>query len=237
MRNPPWSRDELILTLDFYHRYAPKLPDKSSNEVRELSGLLNMLQQKMGVSGDEKFRNANGVSMKLMNFHRFNPNYSGKGLERGGKGDEVVWNLFSSNLDELKKVADTIRSHILADAPFPQLAEKFTDEEESEEGKVLTRVHRYRERNTKIIKRKKEKVLSETGSLNCEVCTFEFGKVYGNHGDGFIECHHTKPVSEMNVGEKTKLADLALVCPNCHRMIHRTRPWLSIEELKAILAT
>lgn len=235
MRNPPWSRDELILTLDFYHRYAPKIPDKTSNEVEELSALLNALQRKMGVAGDEKFRNANGVSMKLMNFHRFNPNYSGKGLERGGKGDEIVWKLYSSNLDELKRVADAIRSHILAEGPLPQQTKEFTDEEKSEEGKVLTRVHRYRERDSKIVRRKKDRVLSETGSLKCEACFFDFSKAYGAHGDGFIECHHTKPVSEMQAGEKTKVGDLALVCSNCHRMIHRTRPWLSIDDLKAML--
>jgi len=59
---------------------------------------------------------------------------------------------------------------------------------------------------------------------------------YGDHGDGFIECHHTKPVSELQVGEKTKLSDLALVCSNCHRMIHRKRPWLSVDGIRTLLS-
>ena len=29
--------------------------------------------------------------------------------------------------------------------------------------------------------------------------------------------------------------DLSWVCSNCHRMIHRQKPWLSIEELNAVL--
>ena len=29
--------------------------------------------------------------------------------------------------------------------------------------------------------------------------------------------------------------DLSWVCSNCHRMIHRQKPWLSIEELNAII--
>ncbi len=50
--------------------------------------------------------------------------------------------------------------------------------------------------------------------------------------NGFIECHHTKPVATLVEGEKTHLDDLVLVCANCHRMVHRGKPWLSIGELK-----
>ena len=45
------------------------------------------------------------------------------------------------------------------------------------------------------------------------------------------ECHHTVPVSEYGSGARTQLRDLALVCANCHRMLHRRRPWLTIDEL------
>jgi 5-methylcytosine-specific restriction protein A len=40
-RNPPWSRDELIVVLDFYLQQSPSIPSKTSNDVIELSGLLN----------------------------------------------------------------------------------------------------------------------------------------------------------------------------------------------------
>ena len=88
---------------------------------------------------------------------------------------------------------------------------------------------------SKLTKRKKEQVLREKGILICEVCGFEFVNVYGNRGEGFIECHHTKPVSQLSLGEKTKTSDLSLVCSNCHRMIHRKQPWLSIGELTELL--
>ena len=91
---------------------------------------------------------------------------------------------------------------------------------------------RYRERDPSLVKRKKDRVLAAHGVIACEACGFDFGKAYGERGDGFIECHHTKPVSELEPGGRTNLADLALVCSNCHRMIHRRRPWLSIEALK-----
>jgi 5-methylcytosine-specific restriction enzyme A len=235
MRNPPWSRDELIITLDFYLRHTPSIPSKTSSEISELSDFLNRLQSKIGGDRQEKFRNINGVYMKLMNFRRFDPDYEGKGLERGNKDEEVVWNLYSSNLGELRVVSENIRSLVTSDVPLPPREVISDDEEEGQEGQILTRTHRFRERDTKLVKRKKERVLRDEGTLICEVCGFDFVKVYGDHGKGFIECHHTKPVSELKVGEKTKLSDLSLVCSNCHRMIHRKRPWLSVEGLGQLL--
>ena len=71
--------------------------------------------------------------------------------------------------------------------------------------------------------------------MECEGCGFDFKIKYGSRGDGFIECHHIKPVSEIKENEKTKLSDLIILCSNRHRMVHRSKPWLSPEELKAII--
>ena len=60
----------------------------------------------------------------------------------------------------------------------------------------------------------------------------DLSKTYGDLGEGFIECHHKVPVSELKPGAKTKLSDLAVLCANCHRMLHRRRPWLSVDELR-----
>lgn len=232
MRNPPWSSDELIVTLDFYLRHTPTIPGKKSSDISELSVFLNQLQSKIGGEISDTFRNINGVYMKLMNFRSLDPNYGGVGLERGGRRDKIVWDNYSPHPNKLHRVANTIRSFVSTDTYIPPSEIISNEEEEGEEGQILTRTHRYRERNTRIVKRKKERVLKEQGTLACEVCNFDFSKVYGDHGEGFIECHHTKPVSELEVGSKTKLSDLALVCSNCHRMIHRKRPWLSVEGLK-----
>jgi predicted HNH restriction endonuclease len=45
------------------------------------------------------------------------------------------------------------------------------------------------------------------------------------------------PVSTLRPGTKTKLADLALVCSNCHRMIHRRARWLTIDELRDLVSS
>jgi 5-methylcytosine-specific restriction protein A len=108
------------------------------------------------------------------------------------------------------------------------------DGEDAEEGRVLTRQHRFRERNRVIVERRKAKALREQGSLHCEACSFDFGARYGERGSGFIECHHTRPVSTLKPGEKTRLEDLALLCANCHRMIHIRRPWMTVTELRQL---
>nr|WP_309143178.1 HNH endonuclease [Bacillus atrophaeus] len=62
-----------------------------------------------------------------------------------------------------------------------------------------------------------------------------FFEQYGEIGGDFIEGHHTIPVSELEEGQKTKIDDIALVCSNCHKMLHRRRPWLTKEELKKLI--
>ncbi|MFJ3447419.1 HNH endonuclease [Pseudomonas sichuanensis] len=67
----------------------------------------------------------------------------------------------------------------------------------------------------------------------CFVCSFEFEKIYGELGKGFIYVHHLKPLSEQ--GGEYNLdpeQDLRPVCPNCHAMLHRSVPALTIEELQ-----
>ena len=62
-----------------------------------------------------------------------------------------------------------------------------------------------------------------------------FHATYGEVGRNYIEAHHTKPVSEMKEGEVTRVEDLAMVCANCHRMLHRRKPLLKPMDLKKLL--
>jgi 5-methylcytosine-specific restriction protein A len=235
MRNPKWSRDELIVTLDFYLRHAPAIPEKGTKQIAELSQRLNILQTLIGGRKEEKFRNANGVYMKLMNFRRFDPNYHGKGLERGGKDEEVVWNLYANKKEELSKIAYFINQSIETRDKIEMISPLDQDEEEGNEGQILSRIHRYRERSRDLVDRKKSQFFGDHGSLHCEACGFDFLKIYGERGNGFIECHHTKPVSQLEEDGKTKVSDLVVLCSNCHRMVHRKKPWLKMDELKELI--
>lgn len=67
----------------------------------------------------------------------------------------------------------------------------------------------------------------------CSVCKFDFGETYGEHGEGFVEMHHLFPIA--NGKRKTTIEDLRPVCANCHRMLHKGKKLLSIEELKEII--
>jgi len=173
--------------------------------------------------------------MKLMNFRRFDPTYHGKGLDRGGKDEEIVWNLYANNKQELSRVAHSIKRLINTKDEIEKLPALVQDEEESNEGQILSRNHRYRERDPVLVKKKKKRFIEKHGYLHCEACSFNFIEVCGERGNGYIECHHTKPVSQLEKNEKTKISDLVVLCANCHRMVHRKKPWLSMEELKTVL--
>jgi len=96
------------------------------------------------------------------------------------------------------------------------------------------RAHLRRERDPKL-RASKLKDTKERGlPIACEVCTFDFGYTYGSHGLDYIECHHRTPLY-VTGKTQTRLADLALLCSNCHRMIHRTKQWLTVEELKEVV--
>ena len=75
-----------------------------------------------------------------------------------------------------------------------------SDEEEEDaiamfgfEGRLLLRIHRSRERSPQLVKAKKDEAKEKYGKLSCEVCDFTFTAQYGEHGSGFIECHHREP--------------------------------------------
>lgn len=235
MKNPPWSRDEHIVALDFYLRHAPSIPGKASKEVIALSALLNTLGRKISGDFQDTYRNPAGVYMKLMNFRGVDPSYPGVGLANGNKDEQVVWNLYANNRTELSNLANHIIQFITVEENTVALPGLNEDEEEGNEGQVLSRVHRYRERDRKLVSKKKLKFLSENSKLHCEACGFDFKQRYGERGADFIECHHTKPVSELETNGKTKISDLVLLCSNCHRIVHRKKPWLSFEELIALV--
>lgn len=70
----------------------------------------------------------------------------------------------------------------------------------------------------------------------CAVCAFDFGLAYPGLGEGFIHVHHLVDLAELE-GETAvdPVRDLRPVCPNCHAMLHRTRPAMGIEALREIV--
>lgn len=111
-------------------------------------------------------------------------------------------------------------------------AEKAEEEQYYSEGEIKTYFGKRYERNPK--NRKKAILIHGT---TCLVCDFNFEEFYGAHGKDFIEVHHLEPISTF---EQQRIidpqTDLAPVCSNCHRMLHRNKDYvLSIEELRTII--
>lgn len=236
MRNPKWHRDEVILALDLYYDLESGQMNSSNPEVVKLSELLNRLPIHINRPDQEKFRNPNGVNLKLGNFKHYDPDYLGEGLKGGSKLDKAVLDEFYGKRTLLKSIANKIKATVDNGSVVDKLYSIPNEEDDAshsvKEGKVIYKLHKLRERDSKINKKKKEVYFKKYGKLNCEVCNFDFYKVYGEIGKGFIEAHHRLPLSELDGESKTELKDLALVCSNCHRMLHREIDTLSIQELK-----
>ncbi|MDA3935235.1 MAG: HNH endonuclease [Actinomycetota bacterium] len=221
----PFFRDELILLLDLLFRVGRGLT-KESAVAGTMATLLTKLASMNGMSAT---RTPADVLRGISDL---------EAIGGGSASNELmleIWDEYASDRGTLAAIALLIRQDVqLNDAP-PAVPD---DEELAfTEGRQLYRRHRQRERSGRAVRQKKANALHSNGTLACEVCGFEFGAYYHELGDGYIECHHNIPVSEYAAESKTLLEDLSLVCANCHRVLHRRRPWLSAEELRDYLST
>lgn len=113
---------------------------------------------------------------------------------------------------------------------FPAI-EEVSDPDKYIEGATKKIAVNYYERNQKA----RKKCIDHYGS-KCVVCGFDFEKTYGEIGKAFIHVHHVLPLSEVREAyDVDPINDLRPVCANCHAMIHRVSPALSIEQLRRAL--
>jgi 5-methylcytosine-specific restriction endonuclease McrA len=95
---------------------------------------------------------------------------------------------------------------------------------EAREGEEYQRLVMHRKRESKLRTAKIRQALSANGGrLKCEVprCGFDFVSKYGELGYAYAQVHHRTPLAKVGKKrKKTTLADLAIVCANCHAMVH-----------------
>jgi len=105
------------------------------------------------------------------------------------------------------------------------------------EGRILTRLHIFKERDRRFVQQVRERYKTQHGGLlKCEVCGRIPAESYGpGSGDRCIEAHHKVPIEQLQPDSTTRLADMAMVCACCHRVIHSQRPCLTIEEVQGLL--
>lgn len=121
--------------------------------------------------------------------------------------DEVAVSGTSQNGDQRKSLADRRNAE-----PF--------DYEEYVEGQRAKREISFFARNPRLVRDAKDRY-----GTKCMACTFQYVQLYPEIGHGYIEVHHLDPLSERGSTKAnqrlTKLDQVAVLCANCHRMIHR----------------
>ena len=102
------------------------------------------------------------------------------------------------------------------------------------EEKRLYSLHRRVERRPRLAREAKR-----IHGTVCQVCQFDFAERFGQLGEGYIEAHHKVPINKMKEGGSRHLSpkhDFAVVCANCHRMLHRRGSPESFEDFLAAYA-
>ncbi len=93
------------------------------------------------------------------------------------------------------------------------------------EGRLRLRSHLARERSRLLVAAKRDSV----SDRRCEVCGFSSLETYGVD---YCEVHHLTPLAELDGVAPTRLEDLAIVCANCHRIIHTTSQPLTLDQVR-----
>jgi 5-methylcytosine-specific restriction protein A len=203
--------------------------------ITDLSDLLRQSPEHASELRGEKFRNPNGVARKMMDLLSNRPDYHGVSTHCG-KTDLEVIAAFLTDTPRMLRVAARVREEIeLGHVVTSIIHEVAADPDMSAaEGAILMARHIRRERDPKLRKAKLEQVKSAGSAVSCEVCGFDFESTYGERGRNYIEIHHIVPL-HVSGPVRTRLGDLALVCSNCHRILHRGRTWLTPDQLSCIV--
>ena len=128
------------------------------------------------------------------------------------------------------KARVTASDEEIVEVPIPEEVKCDHHENLYEGAKTQIYVNSY-ERN----RRARNECVRHDGA-KCIICGFDFEKTYGELGRNVIHVHHLKPLNE--IGEKydvDPIKDLRPVCPNCHVIIHKSKPLYSIDEVKAMI--
>jgi 5-methylcytosine-specific restriction protein A len=230
-----WTRDEIILACALVEANGWRHLDDRDPRVQELSQLLQSSAIHPASPRHPDFRNPAGVARKTHNIASTHPAHRGA-PSNGNRLDKEVLDEFVADPARMRAMASRIHELLTEGEAESSNPPDLDDVDISTgEGGLALRAHLRRERDPKLRRQKMDDTKRQGQPLACEVCGFDFGRMYGPHGLDYIECHHRTPLHV--TGEtRTRLADLALICSNCHRMIHRTKQWLTVEELQNLVA-
>jgi predicted HNH restriction endonuclease len=176
------------------------------------------------------------IKYDMKRHKKFNVGHKLSEIKTYQSSEKIDYSIFSNRTCYVK--TQKMQNEIDRLLNFSKLKGCFSDKKDGDlypEGKEKYKIHKSKERNGSAPIDAKKVRLANTGKLECEVCTTDFKAVYGDLGFGFIEAHHTIPVSKMPTNHETIISELALVCSNCHKMLHRGESLLSIDALKDMI--
>ena len=126
--------------------------------------------------------------------------------------------VFDEDLNKVLELYDSLIHGESASEAEGQIEGDEPDNSSFEDATKL-RIHKRIERNQKLAKTAKQ-----YHGYTCQACGMNFEEVYGEIGKGYIEAHHLQPIASLK-GKKVSrdpTKDFAVLCANCHRMIHRS---------------
>lgn len=90
--------------------------------------------------------------------------------------------------------------------------------------KELEQLKRYKQHRTIDRDPGHAKEVKKRQGTRCKGCNFEMSEIYGSTAEGIIDAHHLTPLSTLDDGSVVTfdpIKDFAVLCPSCHRAIHR----------------
>lgn len=239
--NPDWTREETILALALLASRGMKCPAKSSDDVSELSAFLGSCAIHPSHIRGSTFRNRDGVYMKMQNLLSCDLQPGRKGLVTT-RMDRAMWKEFEGNPQAVIAAAKTIRATLktLENLENVEPIESGDEDDGYSEGNLALRTHRRRERARGLRKKAIANARKGGAPLQCESCRQTERIALGLAAEAEFEVHHRIPLADSGLSPvKTRLKDLAVVCANCHRLVHAlmrvNATDISIDQLASLL--
>ena len=140
----------------------------------------------------------------------------------------------SDLIQELQRMLSLYATYVAVRSGKVGESEELPDDVKTAQEARKFRWHRRAERNQKLARDAKK-----FHGSTCQVCGFNFKERYGERGSGYIEAHHIVPFAQLAREPEPVLlnpeTDFVVVCANCHRMLHRSNPPISPENLTSLL--
>ena len=220
MASTSFTRDEVILALDVLYSSKNGRVTADSEEIKELSRLLNRLPIHPVENRRSDFRSPNGVAVHLRRFYL--SCLSGKKSPSVGDLFFCVAFEYENRVNEIHSIARAIRKNEKA---FVSLFGSPLEDDGFPEGALLGHLHRMIEQRDGA---------KQTVKDHCEICNSRPTLCYRN-GDQLLQNHLVVAPTVMEHSKRYGADNFLTVCPTCHAALHRYRPWLSRKNCEDVL--